>query len=92
MRNDDFEWDDATAASNLDKHHVDFWTARRVFDDPFLFDDLDTSDGYGEDRYVAIGLIGDILLVVVYTDRGDRSRIISARKAEPYERRTYDHR
>jgi uncharacterized DUF497 family protein len=44
---------------------------------------------YGEDRYILLGMVGDRLLVVVHTVRGDTVRIISAREAEPHERRRY---
>jgi uncharacterized DUF497 family protein len=62
---------------------------RRVFQDPFAIDWLDDSEDYGEDRYAIIGAAYGRLLYVAFTMRGPRIRIISARGAEPYERRQY---
>lgn len=84
-----FQWDDAKAADTYAKHGVTFETARAVFKDPFALDWRDERRSYGEDRYVTIGMVGDRLVYVAYTMRGDAIRIISARGAEPYERRVY---
>ena len=51
-----FQWDDAKAAANFAKHGVTFGAARLVFKDPFALDWLDESKGYGECRYVIIGM------------------------------------
>ena len=85
----EFEWDGRKAASNLDKHGVDFADAVTVLDDELAVTVPD--EGPGEDRYVTIGMdaIGQ-LLVVVYAWRGERVRIISARKATPRERKSYE--
>jgi len=90
MESDEFEWDDAKAEANLRKHKVSFRAASRVFDDPLVVIEQDLSEDYGEDRFLAIGLVADLLMAVAYTERGDRLRIISARKANAHERRTYD--
>ena len=50
----------------------------------------DLSEDYGEDRFLATGLVEDLITTVAYTERGDRIRIISARKANANERRAYD--
>ena len=50
---------------------------------------LDESEGYGEDRYSVIGTSEGRLLYVAYTMRGEAIRIISARLAEPQDRRRY---
>ena len=89
MRDAEFEWDDRKARANLKKHGVVFWDARKVFDDPAVFDYDDDSMDYGEDRYLAIGFVDGRFVTVTYTMRGDRIRIISARKAEPYEEFRY---
>lgn len=89
MTDDDFEWDDAKAASNYVDHAVTFDMARAVFQDPFAIDWLDGREAYGEDRYSTIGMADGRLLYVAYTMRGNRIRIISARGAEPHERRHY---
>lgn len=90
MNDDVFEWDTSKAASNYAKHGVRFEAARGVFKDPFAIEQLDDRANYGEDRFILLGMeSGGRLLVVVYTMRGDRIRIISARGAEPYEQREY---
>lgn len=86
-----FEWDGAKARSNLAKHGVSFEVARRAFDDVFASDRLDLGSEPGEDRYVITGMVNGILLTVVYTERGDRIRIISGRKATTHEEREYYH-
>jgi uncharacterized DUF497 family protein len=84
----DFEWDSAKERANRKKHGVGFRTAAKVFLDPFVieFDDLDAA---GEPRFCAIGLVDRRMLFVAYTMRGDVVRIISARGAEPHEKRKY---
>ena len=89
MRDDEFEWEDAKAASNLIDHKVSFDTAKLAFDDTFAVEIQDTREDYGEDRYVWIGMVQGRLLAVVYTERETRRRIISARGAEPHEARKY---
>jgi uncharacterized protein len=85
-----FEWDEAKARSNLAKHGVSFEAARRAFDDVFAFDRLDLGSE-PETRYVITGVVNGILLTVVYTERGGRIRIISGRKATTHEEREYYH-
>ena len=84
-----FEWDRKKAARNLRDHGVSFEEATRVFNDPLALDDIDDREDYGEERSNMIGVAGDRLLVVTYTLRGGKTRIISARPAEPNERRRY---
>jgi uncharacterized DUF497 family protein len=84
-----FEWDSDKAATNLAKHGVSFENAKKAFDDYFAVDVIDKRFNYGEDRYNLLGMVGDRLLVVSYTMRNDIIRIISARGAEPHERRKY---
>ena len=81
MADDEFEWDEAKAARNLKKHHVSFEDARLVFADAYAVERLDERANYGEDRMVVIGRAKGRLLTVVYTERDERIRIISARKA-----------
>jgi len=84
----DYEWDPAKARSNLRKHGVDFADAVSVFPDDYALTIPD--DDPSEERFVTIGMdaLGRIL-VVIYTWRGRRIRIISARKADSYERKQY---
>jgi uncharacterized protein len=86
-----FEWDDAKATSNLKKHRVSFDEAVTVFGDmrAISFADSDHSDS--EDRSRTFGLSASgRLLVVIHTERKDRVRIISARKATKYEKDIYE--
>jgi hypothetical protein len=89
MRDAWFEWDDAKASRNLVKHEVRFDSARAVFDDPFAIERPDDEHNYGEARYIAIGVAEGRVLRVAYAVRDERIRIISARGAEPFERRLY---
>lgn len=84
-----FEWDDEKAASNLTKHKVCFEQAKGVFRDPFAIEFLDDSQDYGEERYVLIGMSAGRIIAVVYTERNEHTRIISARKADPNDKRRY---
>jgi uncharacterized DUF497 family protein len=89
MQNDDFEWDDAKAASNVRAHGVTFEMARDVFSDAFIVEWMDEGQDESEQRFAALGMVNCRLLFVAYTMRGKRIRIISARPAEPFERRKY---
>jgi uncharacterized DUF497 family protein len=89
MNDDTFEWDDEKAAQNFADHGVSFETAKKVFEDPFATERLDDREDYGEDRYSIIGMVDGRILTVAYTLRNDSIRIISARGAEPNERRRY---
>lgn len=84
----EFEWDEEKAQTNLKKHGVLFETAAKVFLDDNRIEIYDEANSIGEDRYITIGLAGDILFVV-YTERGTRIRLISARLANARERRVY---
>ncbi len=85
---DGFEWDKAKRAANLAKHGLDFADASRIFTGPLL-ERKDARRDYGEDRFQAIGLVQGRVLVVVYTWRGARRRLISARKAREDERAVF---
>jgi hypothetical protein len=84
-----FEWDAAKAVRNEADHGVTFDVATLVFADPFALEWRDDREDYGEDRYVLLGMVDGRVLYVAYTMRGDAIRIISARGAEPNERRRY---
>lgn len=85
----EFEWDRNKADSNFRRHGVRFEYATRVFDDPFRIEREDHSEDYDEQRFQVIGMVESRLFFVVYTDRDDVIRIISARKATSHERRQY---
>ena len=89
MQDYEFEWDDDKAAANLRDHGISFEVARNAFDDIFGVEFEDCRERYGEERHVVLGMVQQRLLAVTYTLRGDRVRIISARHAEPFERRLY---
>ena len=81
-----FEWDDAKNERNIQQHGIDFLDVPALFDGPMLTE-LDDRMEYGEDRWVSIGMLSTLAAVVVWTERdGDTIRLISARKANKYER------
>ena len=84
-----FEWDADKAQSNLVKHGVSFEASQRVFDDAFSVERLDAASNPGEPRYIVTGMANGVLLTVVYSERDERTRIISARKATRHEREDY---
>ncbi|WP_231948232.1 BrnT family toxin [Phormidesmis priestleyi] len=76
---------------NLRKHSISFQEATTVFDDSLSVSFPDPDHSIGESRYVIIGMSGSgQLLVVSHTDRENRTRIISARRASRHERRFYE--
>jgi uncharacterized DUF497 family protein len=84
-----FEWDERKAQTNGRKHRVDFADAVAVFEDTRAVTVIDEDPN--EERYATIGM--DALgreLVVIYTVRGERIRIISARRATRGERAEYE--
>lgn len=84
----EFEWDENKNRINIKKHHVSFSRAAKIFDGDVL-EWEDTRKDYGETRIIAIGRSEGRLLRVVYTKRGNKIRIISARKANKNDRRNY---
>ena len=74
------EWDTNKNDVNVKKHHISFETAARVFLDENRLDYYDIVHSMNEDRYITIGLVEEVI-VVVYTLRKTRIRIISARLA-----------
>ncbi len=83
-----FEWDEEKNEINKKKHGIDFNTAIHVFDDEDRLEIYDVEHSADEDRYNTIGRVYDILFVV-YTARGEKVRLISARLASAAERRLY---
>jgi len=83
------EWDPAKARSNLAKHGISFSDAEAVFDDEFAISIPDRGPA-GENRFVAVGTdaLGRVL-VVSFTYRQNKIRIISARRATKSERNEY---
>ncbi len=85
----EFEWNELKAQGNLAKHGVSFEAALLVFDDVFALERLDIGGESAEVRYVTTGVATGVVLTVVYTERGVRIRIISARKATRHEEEAY---
>ena len=83
-----FEWDEEKNQSNIEKHGISFETAKYVFADEDYIEIYDESHSLIEDRYLVIGCVGDVLFVV-YTERGEYIRLISARIATDKERKLY---
>ena len=83
-----FEWDDEKYALNVKKHDITFEMAARVFLDENRIDDYDEEHSADEDRMKVIGLVIKVL-VVIYTERGEKYRLISARIANKKERSDY---
>ena len=83
-----FEWDPEKERENVRDHGVYFETAVQIFYDYHRKERYDVDSSDDEDRWQTMGEFDDVLFVV-YTERGDVIRIISARVAEPFERRIY---
>lgn len=80
-----FEWDEAKNRANLRKHRISFESIVTCFSGPMLVS-VDDREDYGETRYFAVGFLQDVPVVIVYAERGETIRIISARKADRRER------
>ena len=86
-----FEWDPAKAAENTTKHGVEFAEAMTVFGDPLEVTISDPDHSVGEERFLSIGhSTAGRLLVVAYTERDARIRLINAREATAQERKSYE--
>lgn len=89
MSNDlKFEWDPRKSKSNYEKHGFDFEYATSMFDG-FMAHFPSTQKTKEEDRTVSLGQIGQTVICVVHTQRGEKTRIISARIANQQERTRY---
>src|SRR5271157_1001996 len=86
---DGFEWDDEKHLKNKVERGLGFDTASEIFSG-FHLEWLDDRFNYGEERFIALGMVENRVLVVVYTWRQGRRRIISARKANKDEKATYE--
>ena len=84
----EFTWDESKRKSNLLTHGLDFIDARAVFSGAtFVFEDDLLS--YGEQRFITLGMIRGVVVVIAHTERNDRIRIISMRKATRNEQKIY---
>ena len=82
------EWDNDKNEENIKKHGLAFETAELVFSDEYRVELFDETHSADEERYITLGMVEDILFVV-YTLRGERYRLISARVATTRERQIY---
>ena len=84
-----FEWDEAKARSNLEKHGVSFLTAAATFSNERL-ERIDDREDYGELRWIALGRAGIEVYRVTFTWRGENLiRIVSAQRASKDEQEIY---
>lgn len=83
-----FEWDSEKALSNVKKHGVSFENAALVFNDNNRIETFDIEHSIEEERWLTIGKVNAVLCVI-YTERKDVTRLISARKATSREKRMY---
>ena len=87
----DFEWDDAKARSNEKKHGISFLEATEVFGDKYSSCVHDPEHSNHEERYLLFGVSSkDSYLVVSFTERLNKIRIISARRMVRQERKAYE--
>ena len=89
MQDELFEWDGAKAETNWRDHGVAFHVAAKAFLDHFSVATIDDRKNYGEERINLLGMCDGVLLHVTDTERGNRTRLISARKAEKHEHEYY---
>ena len=87
----EFEWDPVKSVSNVEKHGVTFDEALSVFRDPLAHIFVDPDHSVDEDREIIIGhSLEQRLLVICFTQRADRIRLITARSATRQERQDYE--
>lgn len=83
-----YEWDEAKRRENVRRHGIDFADVGELFDG-FTATMEDGRHAYGEQRWITLGLLSGRVVVVVHTERQDRIRIISVRKATKNEEQLY---
>ena len=87
----EFEWDPKKAIANIQKHDVTFQEGASVFGDPLAITFEDPDHSMNENRRITFGMsLQKRLLIVSHTERGDRTRIISARLMDRKERKIYE--
>lgn len=84
-----FEWHSRKAEANGRSHGVTFEQGAKAIVDPFAVEWIDEREGYDEERVNLLGMCEGVVLHVTYTERGERIRIISARRAQRHERDHY---
>jgi uncharacterized DUF497 family protein len=87
----EFEWDNRKGEENARKHDVTFQEAASIFGDPLAITFADPDHSTNEERYITFGQsLKQRLIMVSHTQRGGRTRIISARPVGSRERRIYE--
>jgi uncharacterized DUF497 family protein len=89
-----FEWDSSKNSINQEKHGLSFDEAIEVFADPNALEIYDEDHSKDESRYKVIGMLQTRVVVIslIFTERGDIIRVISARKANKEEKDAYEHK
>ncbi len=85
----EFEWDEGKRRANYAKHGLDFRDAAKVLQGITLTAEDDRHD-YGEKRFISLGLLEDMVVVIVHTARSEKIRLISMRRANHKERQAYE--
>ena len=83
-----FEWDERKNQSNIAKHGIDFNDSKFIFEKPLLLR-TDDRKNYKEERFIGLGKLEDLVVVLVFTRRKNKIRIISVRKGNKQERKMY---
>ncbi len=83
------EWDNTKNQLNIEKHDLDFGDAYKILENPIITK-IDDRIDYREKRWIGIGKLEQVIVVLVYTKRGNNKRIISIRKANKIERKIYN--
>lgn len=82
----EFEWDEKKRIATIEKHAIDFMDASEIFSGLHV---KITAHSVFEPREIAIGLVDEKLVAAIFTKRGERFRLITARRARENERRAY---
>ncbi len=86
----EFEWNEDKAIANIIKHKISFSEATTVFDDPYALYYKDSFHSFKEDRYIVLGYSNsNRMLIVSFTNRMNKTRIISARLTTKKEKKQY---
>lgn len=85
----EFDWDEDKRLANVNKHGIDFVRAKEIWEGPVI-ENPSGQTRHSEDRYIALGLLDNEVIAVIYTWRRRLRRIISARKARKHEKALYE--
>ena len=86
----DFEWDESKNKTNIGERDLDFADAWQIFDAPMLVRNDNRKD-YGEERFVGIGFLKNLVVVIVFTEPDEQNIcVVSLRKALNYEREQFE--